>query len=415
MLYDVVVVGGGPVGCMTAHLVAKSGFKTLVVEEHKEIGKPVHCAGKICVKAFEEFNLPENSVVNKVRGAYLYSPSNYYFRVSKHTVESYIVDREVFDKKIAQLAENAGAEILTSTRCFKVEKDREKFSLKFRCEKNGQLNTTTAKCKVVVDAEGWRPMLLKNLGIKRKRLKFLAGFQADMEDVEFNRQDHVEVYFGRKFFPGFFGWLIPLSSYEARVGLCVNIEAVKKPPSTYFKLMLKNHSVLCKRIKQKKIKRVFGGIIPIHGPLNMEIFNNFFVVGDAAGHVKSTTGGGVYVGLKMAKIVSKKILHGLGGEEVEKNANLDYWKTVFDVKFTSFLRRFLDKLSDEELDYIFKVLGGKTSLLREIEEKYYSQQQFHVFLSIVKNIGICFKFKSLTPKMGLALLEETLNRSLMNF
>ncbi|MCX8176585.1 MAG: hypothetical protein N3E48_05095, partial [Candidatus Bathyarchaeota archaeon] len=184
-------------------------------------------------------------------------------------------------------------------------------------------------------------------------------------------------------------------------------ETVKKPPSTYFKLMLKNHSVLCKRVKQKKIKRVFGGVIPIHGPLNIKILNNFFIVGDAAGHVKSTTGGGVYIGLKMAKIVSEKILYSLGGEKVEKNVNLDYWKTVFNVKFTSFLRRFLDKLSDEEVDRVFKVLGEKPSLLKEIEEKYYSQQQFQVFLSIVKNVRISFKLKSLIPKMALALLEET--------
>ena len=402
-LYDVVVVGGGPIGCMTAYFTAKSGFKTLVVEEHREIGKPVHCSGKVCVKAFEEFNLSKTSIVNKVRGAYFYSPDNKFFSVSKPTVESYIVDREIFDKDIAKKAEKAGAEILTSTKCYKLEKDKAEYNLRFRCKSFQSSNSI--KCKAVVDAEGWKPILLENLKPK-KGIKFLAGIQVDMENVEFNRQDHVELYFGGKFFPGFFGWIIPLDKEKARVGLCVNKLATKYPPSTYLKLMLEKHPIVSRKVKQGRIKKVFGGIIPIHGPLNVKLPDGFFVVGDAAGHVKSTTGGGIYFGLKMAKITGEAITKFLTRRGKENFSMLESWKISFEIKFTSFLRKFLDKLSDEDLNILFKVLREEKNFLKKIEEKYYSQDQFKIFLLTLKNPKIILKLKNFTPKLLISLFDS---------
>ncbi|MHA1632125.1 MAG: FAD-dependent oxidoreductase [Candidatus Freyarchaeota archaeon] len=42
-MYDVVVVGGGPIGCVAAKEMAKEGFKVVVIEEDPSIGKPVKC------------------------------------------------------------------------------------------------------------------------------------------------------------------------------------------------------------------------------------------------------------------------------------------------------------------------------------------------------------------------------------
>ena len=43
--YDVVVVGGGPGGSATARVTAKEGAKTILLEEHPQIGLPEHCMG----------------------------------------------------------------------------------------------------------------------------------------------------------------------------------------------------------------------------------------------------------------------------------------------------------------------------------------------------------------------------------
>ena len=41
---DVLVVGGGPAGCSAARAAAMKGLKTILIEEHEEIGSPVQCA-----------------------------------------------------------------------------------------------------------------------------------------------------------------------------------------------------------------------------------------------------------------------------------------------------------------------------------------------------------------------------------
>ena len=43
----ITVVGGGPAGSMSAMYLAASGRDVTVIEEHRESGKPVHCAGML--------------------------------------------------------------------------------------------------------------------------------------------------------------------------------------------------------------------------------------------------------------------------------------------------------------------------------------------------------------------------------
>ena len=44
---DVLVVGAGPAGLATARATAMRGLKTVVIEEHAEIGEPVQCGEAI--------------------------------------------------------------------------------------------------------------------------------------------------------------------------------------------------------------------------------------------------------------------------------------------------------------------------------------------------------------------------------
>jgi len=52
--YDVAIVGGGPVGSTAARICAKSGLKTLLIEEQAHFGYPVQCAGLLSDSAFRE-------------------------------------------------------------------------------------------------------------------------------------------------------------------------------------------------------------------------------------------------------------------------------------------------------------------------------------------------------------------------
>ena len=72
--WDVIVVGGGPAGGMAAWTAARVGLRTVLLEEHGEIGLPAHCSGKLSVHAFREFALPTSLARTSLRAATLYAP-----------------------------------------------------------------------------------------------------------------------------------------------------------------------------------------------------------------------------------------------------------------------------------------------------------------------------------------------------
>jgi flavin-dependent dehydrogenase len=59
MEYDVVVVGSGPAGSVTAWFGAKSGAKVLIVERRAEVGVPVLC-GEGVSQRIDKWNMLEN-------------------------------------------------------------------------------------------------------------------------------------------------------------------------------------------------------------------------------------------------------------------------------------------------------------------------------------------------------------------
>ena len=68
--WDVVVIGAGPGGGSAALQCARLGLRTLMIEDHGEIGTPVHCGECISALAVEnlELDLPEDEDYDTIAG-----------------------------------------------------------------------------------------------------------------------------------------------------------------------------------------------------------------------------------------------------------------------------------------------------------------------------------------------------------
>jgi geranylgeranyl reductase family protein len=358
--YDLVVVGAGPAGSTAACKAAKLGLKVLVLEEHSEAGLPLHCAGKLTVKAFKEFNLPLKCVINGVRGAYFHSPRGITFKVSKPKVESYIIRREMLDAWLAQRAANAGAELRFKSKVRRIVLQSSEIlveGLNFK-----------VKALMVALAEGGCRRLTESLGFKW--LPKLKGIQFEVENIDFEAEDFVELFFSQRFFPGFFGWIIPLTSGKARVGLCVGEKQGGLSPRTFLKKALRNHSSLSAKAGKSRITKIYGGVIPIHGPISKPWHpKGIILIGDAAGHVKSTTGGGVFFGLKAGEIAGEAASRFLenrleGLKFYEKGCRKSFGS---ELAFTSKVRRIIDGFKDSELDDFFKLIASDEQIIKTVE------------------------------------------------
>jgi digeranylgeranylglycerophospholipid reductase len=367
MVYDAIVIGAGPVGSMTARLIAKKGFKTLLCEEHSSVGSPIHCTGKLTAHAFQDFDLPKEAILNSVSAAKFHSPKAIEFSIRKGSVDSHILDRKMLDQKLVELACSSGCELSLQTRVQDVHIDSDKVNLKIK-----RIGISShLKSRLIVNAEGARPILLRRVGLEGPN-QLLSGLQYEVTGIDVHLQDCVELYFGKNIAPGFFAWVVPLDFNIARIGLAIDNELSSCSIQYYLRKFL-TQIVPHTKFKKIKIMNMYAGTIPISGPIKRSYTDRMLVVGDSAGQIKATTGGGIYFGLKCAEIACKTANQclekdTLGGTHLKQYDAI--WKKTIgqELKTTLIIRKIMSRLTDKELDQIFLILNDRK--IRNIIEKH---------------------------------------------
>ncbi|MGY5863629.1 MAG: NAD(P)/FAD-dependent oxidoreductase [Candidatus Thorarchaeota archaeon] len=349
MSQDAIVVGGGPAGLLAASKIAESGHRVLVLEEHPEIGKPDHCAGLLSSSGLKSLGLkpPDDVVQNTVSGARIHAPSGHSILVERGQREAFVIDRRRFDSWLAQESSNKGAEIVTGFRVSEIGKQKENL-------RTVQTKDKEYQAPITIIAEGAPSVLTKNVGLTTvsKGSKYPA-YQYEVKGVDVE-ENLVEMFYGRQLAPGFFAWIIPLGERRARVGL-----ASKNKSKIRLDAAVKNHPIISKRLKGADIERGMGGTVLVGKPISKLSTDGVVVVGDAAGMVKATTGGGVIIGglaaLEAGSVVNQALQEG----DVSRKSLSKYdsrCKSLFrrELETMNLAQRALSSLSDKGLDSIIK-------------------------------------------------------------
>jgi len=348
---DIVVVGGGPCGLFSAYTAAKLGAEVLVCEEHEEIGVPKHCAGHLNISSLMRLGLriPRGAVENEIRGAVFYSPSGKEFVLRCRAPVTYVVNRELFDKHLFDLAVKSGVQYRLKSRVKSLLFDSG--SVNGVSLKEGG-NEERLEANVVIDAEGCSSKLLKKTGLHGlKGSMMVRGIQAEVDDVENVDEDMVEVYLGRNVAPGFFAWIIPKKDGSAKVGLATRVGN----PRDYLRRFMEKHPVASKKMKKSRTTYTSIHPIPLEGPLPKTYSGGFLAVGDAASQVKPTTGGGVIFGLTCAREAGEVAYEAVKKQDFSEAFLSRYqsrWKRLmgFDLDAMLRMRRMLDSLPDSRID-----------------------------------------------------------------
>jgi len=347
-LYDALVIGAGAAGNYIGYRLASQGYKVLVLEEHEQIGRPVHCTGIIGAECFERFPLFEGAVLRGVNSAKLFSPSGRELRVWRDSIQAYIVDRAAFDRVLAEKAQRQGAQYLLSSRVHNIAvlDDR------VRVEVEGQGRETVFDGKTAVIASGFGSQLPPKLGLGRID-DLVVGAQAE---VRINGGDEIEVYFDQEMATGFLAWFVPTSEERALVGLFS-----RRKPGAQLRNLL---SSLFRqgKIASPEVDITYGGI-PLR-PLPKTYRKRLLVVGDAAGQVKPTSGGGIYYGLLCAEIAADTLLQAFSANNLSPKLFASYekkWRKRIgrELRIGYLARRLYERLSNHHLDQIFDIIESR--------------------------------------------------------
>lgn len=320
------VIGAGPVGLHCATLLAEEGFDTTVFEEHSTIGRPVQCAGLVSRKGIEELKIKlGNSVVNEIKGARIFSPGGESLTVERNETVAFVVDRYLFDQMFYKKAKRLGCEIRTDNKLIDV---RLGSALPGKAQSQGNAQSQGSslfmqshghgemvKSKITVGADGPNSVVRHSIFPKMLEKNFVHALQIRAEG-KFDK-NLVEMHFGG-FAPGFFAWIVPESSSIARIGLGVRLGENSNKALDKF---LEQKQLVAKTLSKS------SALIPIAQPEKELVKGSVLLAGDAAGHTKATTGGGIIFGLRAAEICAESIANNLK----HKRPLTDYNRNLQDV------------------------------------------------------------------------------------
>lgn len=353
--YDIAVIGAGPAGSMAAKYAAKAGSKVILLEEHSCAGWPVECAGLLGGKAMEESELCRGTAaLLGMRGATVYSPSGFHLQFKAADCKAWVVDRRLFDRSMVLDALQSGAELRLRSSVRKIVWNGDHRILTLA---GGEM----IQARIVISAEGVRGRLARSAGISPPR-KILSGAQVEVP-FAVDDPELVEVHLGDS--PGLFAWVIPTGEDEARIGLCARDRGCDRLRAFLKKDVIKG------RLRGSPVAMNVGGL-PL-GPPDTTVADGFLAVGDAAGQVKPTSGGGIYPGLVAAKIAGR--VASAAAEEGDYSAGrlAEYdrlWRAALGRELWIGMKanRMLGKMTAVELDGLVNYLAGKPALLKIIEE-----------------------------------------------
>ena len=357
-LRDAVVIGAGPAGSLTARLLAERGHDVLLLEEHDGIGSPVHCTGLMGAEAFDEFDLPRETILGVAGSARFWGAAGQSVAVTSDRIRAVVIDRAKFDQQLAADAEQAGAEVRRGCRAEQITVDADAVRITANHDRG------TIRARVCVLACGARYRFHRMLGLGLPNV-FLQSAQLE---TSFPELPEIEVRLGRNIAPDGFAWLVPLvrqGTSHARIGL-MGATRIRERFAAFADLMCERAGVSLIDLPPPRLK-----MLPL-GPISKTFADRVIAVGDAAGLVKPTTGGGIHYGLLSGSLAAAVLGEALDEDRLASRSLSRYehlWRRRLgqEIRIGLAFRRIVARLPDDSINEIIELarVNGIVPLLQE--------------------------------------------------
>ncbi len=382
MDFDFIVIGAGPVGSYIAKSLVKEGHSVGIFERKKEVGEGVICSGIIGKDAYGKFSLPPEAIIRRISSLKIFSPSLIELEYSKENPFAYIVDRKEFDKELVKEASGEGVELFLESKVFDIQREKDGILIKY--SKNEQEFQKSARCIII--ASGTNFTLHKKIGFSVPE-KILWGNR--LETSGGDEKGSVEVYILSNPDLSSFGWVIPLNGHT-RIGV-LSGQSNQEPLES---LIYKSNGRF--NVNMDRVEKA-----PIACGNSKKIADERVIaVGEAAGQVKTTTGGGIYYGLIGASMASEVLLeaaknNNFSADALKKYENMWADRMGDEIKNGIMVRNVASKFTPQLVDNVFDFLKKNPAIKEELENRF----SFDYHQDIIKS-GIKFFLNKVPSKFS---------------
>jgi len=369
---EVTVVGAGPAGLQAAIAAAERGASVLVFDKKHSIGMPVKC-GEFFPRKEEMldllpgsedfahlFEMPPRAISNTCERLRIYSPRGKRWEFS---FGAYVLDRTNLEQHLAEQAGKLGVEFKLG-HPVRIFKDGDNMKV-------GPVEHESFEAEVVIAADGFPSTTASSGGLAVDQYvlpsNVATNYQYLMADLNIE-SDVTEMYMGTRISPGGYGWIIPKSNTTANIGVGVRTgfkTSVKgREHLDYF---VRKYPITAHKLARGTVLTMITDVLPVDGPLSKTHADKMLLVGDSAGLVMPTNGGGIPTAMISGRIAGEvAVLHLRKGDPLS-----DYerrWKSAFgrELYASTRMRRFADVFMphDTLFDWAMKVL--RTSGIKKV-------------------------------------------------
>jgi digeranylgeranylglycerophospholipid reductase len=359
--YDVVVIGAGPAGSITAKTVAKKGLSVLLIEKRQEIGDPVRCAEGVSKVWLRKHIEPDHRwICADVKGSRIYSPDGTMIEMAEEIAGGevgYVLERKIFDRALAYEASKAGAEVMVKTRATGLIIENG-FVKGVNVSHLGQ--SYDIKAKIVVGADGVESKVGRWAGIdtaiKPIDIETCAQYLMSGTGID---QDYCYFYLGNEIAPAGYVWIFPKGNGMANVGIGIlgNKSGNGKHAIDYL------NDFVNKNYPDAKILELDVGGVPVSGSIEKTIANGLMLVGDAARQSDPITGGGIVNAMEAGKIAGEVAYNAISKGDYSTDALNEYeekWRETVgrEIDNSLIVKDTFTKFSDKELNSLGHSLKG---------------------------------------------------------
>ena len=322
--FDVAVVGAGTAGCYAAARLGQAGYDVVVVER-KDAEEAGHIACGDALKGADQF--PEAIPKSRIQPAFTNTDVDHgRFEIPAEDVvleipvpgELAVIDRWEYGRRIIDGAEHAGAEFHYDTVVNDVVQDDDGRVTGLEAIRKG--DPAEYEVEVVIDAAGALSILQDKADLSDATFdtnvrysQFCSAYREIVEVPEPVEWSDALVFKPTQRAAGYL-WYFPRTETEINAGL--GFQMNEEP----MKLVDDLRDDLQRRpeFRGAKVLDKLGAALPTRRPYDSAVAPGFMAVGDAAGHVNPTTGGGIagaaYAGTYAAEQAVEAIESGDTGE-----------------------------------------------------------------------------------------------------
>ena len=285
--YDAIIAGAGPAGLAAAETLGRRGCSVLVLEQNHEIGSPIRTSGGSFINELDALGIPRglHHPISRVRFVSPANAATYDYAQPRMCVMDV---RGVF-QFLAGRAVEAGASVRVAT---KVEGPVFQYDRQDERVVGVRTRDAVLGARVVIDATGYRSVLLKQAGLDPGMRRFGVGAEYDMYAPHCDEREAV-LLVGGELAPSGYAWVFPWGRHRVRVGVGIIHPDSDAKPDSYLDALVAGAGRYGMDLRGAQPLEHHAGLIPSECFAPQFAGHGILGVGDAAGQASSLLGEGI--------------------------------------------------------------------------------------------------------------------------